>query len=772
MSNGETTTLKLAELLRHTDDLDKISALKSEISRQKAGVDAQLKHGLSAQLQLTQAGMGALHDGQRLTKLIKDEMMKIDKLCAEAQTMIGNFPEINAVAQAHRNFAQVEAMKKEIETFDEKLEGLFGLLDRDEEAPNEQPNLIRIHYEISRLRNIRDDAIAQVRRAKDASLEGTLRDHFKRLDDAIEEFDDHVGVVCSRLIPLTSGDGESLVVRLAIIIQEEEKFDNRIKELQEAQRDYKDLASRFQSLTTGPKELRGYKDKFLASIKDVAMGKMDESNAVFMADPDKLEKSVRWYFNDLNVVKMGMTSLMPKKWKIFDTYVAIYHQLMHDWLTERAQAEEVTPVHMLAIIHWKDKYYAKMEKLGAPLTLLTPSLPGGRDSDLVREYRQLIVSKVEQWMTAINKTDQSSFLTRSESALEHDVNGHLRTKTLTDMWRMLREQLIVASSSELDDVTEGVTDAMFRALTVRTDMWQTLVTAELTRYSKPPTPNDPAPEGLQGLQDWLIALANDQIACIDDPADTNDGDTTTLGFLSSFKRDYESVVSRDYALSVAEPKHDALKASLTSLSFHCITVFAKLIIAVDFRAVLAEVFTPSWLAPTRRTQPMGQIASTFDDYLADYGPALPELLRDILVEELAKQLLLAYLGCVRNRGAKFRRGAADAFTERVRDDVLAVFRFFEKWPASTAAVKEMWRAVEALTRLLEVEKGSFVAEFEGFLGVYWDVRVSWVEAVLRARDDVDWSPIGDGKTLLKACRAKAVEARVEGRAETVFSEVD
>jgi len=766
MSNGEASTLKLAELLRHSDDLDKISALKAELIRKKTAVDTQLKHGLSEQLQLTQAGMGAIHDGQRLTNLIKDEMMKIDKLCAEAQTMIRNFPEINAVAQAHRNFAQVEATKRDIETFDEKLEVLFGLLDRDEEAPNDQPNLIRIHYEISRLRNIRDDAMAQVKRVNDPSLVVTLQDHFKRLDDAIDEFDDHIAVVCSRLIPLTSGDGESLVVRLAIIIQEEEKFDNRIKELQEAQRDHKDLASRFQSLATGPKELRGYKDKFLASIKDVAVGKIDESNTAFMADPDKLEKSVRWYFNDLNVVKMGMTNLMPKKWKIFETYTSIYHQVMHDWLTERAQDREVTPVHMLAIIHWKEKYYAKMEKLGVPSATLSPSLPGGPDSDLVREYRQLIISKVEQWMTRLNKTDQAAFLARNESALEHDANAHLRTKTISDMWRMLREQLIVASSSELNDVTEAVTDAMFRSLKTRTDMWQGLVTQELTQYSKPPAAGEAAPEGLQGLQDWLIALANDQIACIDDPSDE------TLGFLSSFKRDYESVVSRDYAIGNADAKFDALKAGLTSLSFHCITIFAKLIIAVDFRSVLSEVFTPAWLAPSRRTQPMGQIATTFEDYLADYGPALPELLCDILVEELAKQLLLTYLGCVRNRGAKFRRANADAFNERVRDDVLAVFRFFEKWPASTSAVKEMWRAVEGLTRLLEVEKAGFIVEFEEFIDVYWDVRISWVEAVLRARDDVDWSPIGDGKTLLKACRAKVVEKRIEGRPETVFSEVD
>ena len=128
----------LAQLLRHPEDLDKIPALKAEFTRKKAAVDGQLRHGLREQLELTQAGMNSITEGQRTVNLIKEEMMKIDKLCAEAQNMIQDFPHINLVAQTHRNFEAVEKMRNDIQTFEARLEQLETLLAEDDEDPINQ----------------------------------------------------------------------------------------------------------------------------------------------------------------------------------------------------------------------------------------------------------------------------------------------------------------------------------------------------------------------------------------------------------------------------------------------------------------------------------------------------------------------------------------------------------------------------------------------------------------------------------------------------------
>ncbi|PQE27923.1 hypothetical protein CJF30_00009135 [Rutstroemia sp. NJR-2017a BBW] len=59
----DTSTIKLSELLRHPDDLDKIPAMKLEYTRKKAAVDSQLRSGLKEQLEVTQADASELHSG-------------------------------------------------------------------------------------------------------------------------------------------------------------------------------------------------------------------------------------------------------------------------------------------------------------------------------------------------------------------------------------------------------------------------------------------------------------------------------------------------------------------------------------------------------------------------------------------------------------------------------------------------------------------------------------------------------------------------------------
>ncbi|KAF2803491.1 exocyst complex component Sec6 [Mytilinidion resinicola] len=751
--------IKLAELLRHPEDLDKIPALKAEFTRKKATVDEQLRHGLREQLEVTQAGMTSITEGTRTVNQIKEEMMKIDKLCAEAQNMIRDFPHINLVAQTHRNFEQVEKMKRDIDTFEDRLASLEALLQEDDADLENQPNLLEIHYGLTLLRDIRDEAMEQIKSSEEASTElienlrldsgSTVQEYFAKLDEVVDWFDDHVGNACMNLIPLIQSGNAGMVVRLALIIEEEEKKDKKVKALQDAQREFKGLAARFKSIATGPKELRGYKEKFLQAIKATAELRIAESNETFLGEPDKLDKITRWHFNDLNTVKLGMVTLMPKKWRIFKQYTDIYHNLMHDWLIERIDDQELAPSHMLAIIHWVDKYYTKMAKLGVPEDLLTPHLIDNRGAELVREYRQLIIKAVEEWMDRMAVTDKQNFLSRSEGALETDENGWFRTKTLGDMWRMLREQLSVAGNSDRTDVAEGVVEAMFRALTSRQRMWESLTEAELAKYSGPAVDQD----GLQPLQDWLISIANDQIACIDE----RDSDPDTNGsYVSSFQRDVTSLVSPAYA-PIIDGSIESLKNGYIDLGAHCIHIFASLIFLVDFRSILSEFFTGAWYSQKR----IGQIVNTFQDYLSDYESVLHPSLRDILVEELADELLVHYLSAVRNKGARFRR--ADPFTEKIKDDVVTAFEFFQAYP-SFPDIKQKWRVVDGFVKLIEADKTQVVHVYAEFKERYWDVQIGWVEAVLRSRDDFE-------RSMLNQVKTKAAEVYVERGTDTIMGKV-
>lgn len=747
MAETSGASVQLAELLRHPEDLDKIPFLKHEFIRKKAAVDGQLKIGLKAQLEVTQSGMTSIGDGQRTINQIKDEMMKIDKLCAKAQNMIKDFPNINLVSQVHRNFSQVESMKSNIESFEERLNDLEQLLREDDQDMENQPNILKIHYGVTRLRDIRDNALDQIRRASDSSLEITLQNHFTRLDDVVDWFDDHVGSTCMQLIPLVQADNKGMVVRIALIIEEEEKSDLRVEALQDAQREYKDLASRFKSINSGPKQVRGYKEKFIKAIRLYADRQFEAAGQTFFEEPDKLDKIMRWYFNDLYVVKAGMADLMPKKWKIFKTYTDIYHKLMHDWLIKRIDDPELSPSHMLSVIDWSEKYYIKMAKLGWNQADLQTEVLDGRETELVSEYRQLIVKSVAEWMDRMFAADRAAFAERKPDALDNDEHGYFRTKTLGDMWRMLREQTLVAGNSGRVDVAEGVVDAMFQALKSRQSIWQKMVDDESAKYKNPGAD----PEGLQMLQDWLVAIANDQIACIDDNEDAGQ-----VGYLTRLQQDFEPLVSQKY-MNTAKVELDALRDGFVDAGTHCITTFVTLMFTVDFRSTISKLFTADWYAETA----MKRIITTFDDYLGDYSSVLHHSLRDIFIEELSDELLVRYLCSVRNKGAKFRR--TDTFTDKFKDDVLTAFSFFQRFP-DFALIKRKWRVVDFLVRMLEADKSSIDAVYEAFKTEHWDLQMSWVESALKARDDYD-------RGMLSSVKAKASTVNVERGLETIMGKV-
>jgi len=752
MDTTESTTVKLAELLRHPDDLDKLSLLKSEYTRKKSAVDSQLRIGLKEQLEVTQSGMNSITDGQRSVLAIKEEMMKIDKLCAEAQNMIRDFPNINLVSQTHRNFNAVETMMRNLEGFKERLGRVGYMLQRDEEDEENMPELLNVHFELTQLRNFRDDAMEQIQRAEDNSYQEDLERLFGDLEDIIDVFDEHIGKIALNLINLLVSGNNSLVVRFAVIIEAEEKSDKKVLAVQEALKDHKDIAARFQSITDGAKHVRGYKEKFLQAIRIHAEQEMSEAKEAFLDDSTKIEKSMRWFFNDLNAVKQGMVPLMPKKWNIFQTYAKIYHSVMHDFLIGMVDDPNTSSSHMLAILNWPEKYYAKMAKLGFRADQLTPHVLDSREAELVKDFRQLIIKFLDEWIDRIVSTEKRDFLDRNVdgSNLDTDEFGYFRTRNLVDLWRMLREQTDAAGNSQRTDVVEGVIDAMILRLKTRQSAIQQMLDAEAEKYMGP----SPDMEGFQALQDWLVATANDQIACIDDNEEAG-----RFGYLTSFRERFVELVSPAY-LEHADAQLAELRDGYVDLSTHCISLFAALIFSVDFRTVLPDFFTPKWYTGNA----MKQIVVTFEEYAGDYKLVMHRSLLDILLEEMSDALLVAYLGSVRNRGAKFRR--QDPFQDKLFADVSTVFEYFGAAPSADVAdiIKLKWRVTEWFSRLLLCDRAEVAEVFAAFKGEYWDLQLSWVEAVLRARDDFE-------RAMINAVKSRAAQIEILRGPETIMSKV-
>ena len=749
---------RIADLLRTPEDLEKIPALKLEFSRKKGDIDARLRDGLREHLESTQSGMSTLAEGQKLVGQIKDEMKSVVDLCEQAQAIREDFPQIDYLARVHRNFEATIAMQSGLASFNDDVAEVERILLADEKDLENQPGLLEAHMKLTKLRDFRDEAMCQIEKAKDTSLQQTLEEWFQSLEPVVDLFDEHVGQTCMNLINLVQADNPGIIVRLAIVIAAEEKNDERVRALKDARKDHQDLVDKFTSFTISPKTERGYKGKFLSCIEAYCTVQFEQARDKFMEEPSSLEKQLKWFFNDLFVCRQGMQNLFPKKWKIYKTYVDIYHRLMHDFLISFVDSDDLRSANMLAIVHYIDEYYKKMKKLGISQSELTPHVLDSREGDLVREWRNLITTTLSEWMDRMYNTDKNSFLSRADNALDQDANGHFRTKTLGDMWRMIREQTMSAGESEREDVVEGVVSAMFTALKTRQQQWEKLVSDEVIKFRNP-TPE--LSDGLQLLQDWLVAIANDQITCIDD-GDAGAGDQgTQLGYVSRFQNDFSTLVSSKFMTTVATAELDSLRDGYVDLATHCIHRFVSLIFLADLKSTIADFFVAGkWY----EQMAMKRICSTFEDYMTDYSAALHPTLVDIFLEEMSDALVVQYLTAIRtNKGVKFRR--QDPFPQKFREDVVAAFDFFGKYTEIfEVAIKPKWKPVDFTVQLLEADKASVPIIYERFKSEFWDLQLSWVEGVLKTRDEWD-------RSMISAVKAKAAGVYVERGMETIMGKV-
>ncbi|KAF3153841.1 SNARE-binding exocyst subunit S6 [Orbilia oligospora] len=728
-------TAKLAETLRHPDDLERISALKAQYTSDKAAIDAQLKAGVQLQLDVTKAGMKAVEDSQKDLNLIREELVKIDRLCSEAQTMIKDFPLINEVSRVHRNFTQVEEIMTGLANLNKNIEEIEQMLNDDNTEDGlmgQMPNLLPVHYKLGALRDFRDDAIFQATRATD-DTSNTLANYFAVMDDAVTEFESRLDLFFVSILDMVRGRNVSLVVRIAKIIEAEETADSKLKALQDATSQHSDLVSRFKSINVGSKQQKEYKKRYIACIKSSVAEKFREAEELFQQDSSTLLDSFEWYFDDLFVVKDLLTKLVPPKWKIFDTYLNIYHGQMHEFITKLVGNQDLDGQGLLQIILWKGQYNQGLKQLKVDRNTLDPPVLGVPEEDLVKEYLSIIVSKMTEWMNSVNQSDVKEFQERKE-APDTNESGNFILQGAIIAFQMINQQIDVASDAGKVSVLLGVIDECAVLLKKRQAMWEDVTRKEVDAYLEQP---ETIPEG---LFEWMMAVANDQARC------------------AVFT---EAVKSR---LVDALPKkaQDHLEQSLGSVvdgfvdMAGIITKRITEIIFNDLKAPISAFFTPEWYGTTGYTKHMESITVTIESYLSDCKVGLDSSIAAEVALELSEMTVISYLSSVKNKNAKFLLQTADV-AGQVRSDVMCGFGYFRE-TTSLEAAKQTWPVIEYFIQLAVSPKEALWETYVSFKTAYWDLSNDWVDLVLKCREDSSRELLGVIKNKMKEFEAVEIGA--------------
>jgi len=216
--------------------------------------------------------------------------------------------------------------------------------------------------------------------------------------------------------------------------------------------------------------------------------------------------------------------------------------------------------------------------------------------------------------------------------------------------------------------------------------------------------------------EYTVALANDQIKSAD--------------FSEALLGRLEPLVSEKYSVPISERLNDAIDGYL-DVAKKCTQTLIDIIFN-DLKPATKQLFQTPWYDGIMR-----QIVETIRDYMSDYQSFLNPSLLEVLVEDLLDTFLVTYLNALAN-SPKLKMPAA---TERIKEDVSAVFSFFStlKAPKELEAYFEI---VEMVLALLEASKDMVFLSFWALAKVHGP-NIAFVEGLMKARGDFDRSAVNE-----------------------------
>jgi exocyst complex component 3 len=311
---------------------------------------------------------------------------------------------------------------------------------------------------------------------------------------------------------------------------------------------------------------------------------------------------------------------------------------------------------------------------------------------------------------------------------------------------VINQQADLAADSGQGSVLARVVEESHRVMRQTQATWIKLIDTEFKKEV------DKREDVRGGLAEYSIALANDQVKSAD--------------FTEALLGRLEPLVSEKYKAAIGEKLNDAMDGHL-DVAKRCIQILIDLIFN-DIKPAVKILFTSAWYSMDDGASgsgggggPMTQIIETIRDYMAVYQTRLNPTLFDLLIEDMIDTFLVTYLASLR-RASKLRvPGAA----ERIRQDVRLSFAFFAAYKAPKE-LEAYFDVVDGVLKLVTASKTMFFLDYWPFAKRY-GANLAYVEAVLKARDDLDKSQVRD---IMDGLRKKVNdEALAEPPNPTIFS---
>lgn len=641
----------IGEFLKTPDDLSKIVVLRRKLAREQTTLSAKLKLGAKDQLDATREGLLQLQSTRRETTGIHEVFSQVETIFNESSGANGDeargtnsFRTISELSHARRALEQTLALLAKFERLPMEVRTLSSLVQQYQaDLLGPAPDLLSIHHHIMQWEGFRNESL-HLAASSPQDVQRQLIHMLEPLDDLLGAFETYLMLLCANILGLVRARQQGVVVRLVKILERENREDERTAAIRFAKRANIEGAARFRSFATYGHTIKLYRLKLQETLQIATQRRLEEGwRQAAEPTPQSFYEQVQWIYDDLALARTAVVPLFPESFQIHRIYVQTYHRALGALLQERLSIDDTGAAGLLELYHVAQQHQNRLTDAaqGIPEEWLQPSLLGGREQNIMGDYLALLTRKIDEWTATLMHDEITAFVHRARAPDEGDSGMYILSFCVI-LFRMLSQQIDTALNSSDPELLVRVIDHACTVMRNCQTSWLQILQQEFKKQTAAKRPEDV----VGGLVEYMIALANDQLASADQT--------------EALMHRLDPIVAPQHRAHVRENMDNTLNGFL-DISKHCIQLLVEIVL-FDLRPAFRDLFTfPAWYVEGTTTT----IVETVRDYANDYAARLDPNLFDVLSDDLITRLLVSYLTALR-RSARLRMPKA---AERFLADV-------------------------------------------------------------------------------------------------------
>lgn len=593
---------RVSNILQDINDLSNIDIVISDITKENYTIESQLKLEQERHLEQIQVMISQMQNANKNLQDLKYSVSKLDELrndnLSNNNSNSNNFKVFNHAALVMKNIKQVEEVYNNISTFGEKQQLIMRLLDEEIAKDDNQQlqysngnNLLIIHYELNKLRDLQDQMELMSNKSKNGKTKSIVLNLSSKLNECIEKFDILLDIIVDSILDFVESGNFGFLIKVVKIIQYEEREDLKIRlwnhlidkknNIEDADEEDAEDDSESRIPKIKRTKEREYKNKFENMIKKSIQ---DRFTDIIQSKDLNLfvGEQGQFYYQTIATYQIAIDKCFPKEWGFFPKILEWHQESIRELINLILDSDGFNNLKLSQIIEldFENRQILKTNfKLSIKYLKEIRLLAEDKKKSLLNNSLQENIKTTSKWVeTALDKSISKFELLNEEPPERRE--GKLSFQVAQDIMSILSSNtksiktlgdasvLLQYFSFFANDIMKIYQERWVRSLDKMCDIWMTSRT----------NPDANTNENIGYLPRYITNLSNDCLTLTD--AIEKDFDTLTMGLNDAFKN------------KLAELKDVSTSHSI-ELGTYCLQKISSLALQ-DYSPIMKDLFSKSW----------------------------------------------------------------------------------------------------------------------------------------------------------------------------------